>query len=98
MTEFAINSSVSTSTGFAPFELTYGYLPQIIQSVGESPFARVQDFANDMRDMVIHAHNAIITSRIDQTHQANQQWWGDDPVRTAPKEVLLNAWVSLPLE
>ena len=25
--EFAINSSVSGSTGFAPFELTYGYIP-----------------------------------------------------------------------
>jgi hypothetical protein len=74
MTEFAINSSVSASTGFAPFELMYGYLPQIIQSVGESSFTGVQDFADDMRDMVIHAHDAIITSRVNQTHQANQRW------------------------
>jgi hypothetical protein len=28
MTEFTINSSMSASTGFAPFELTYGYLPR----------------------------------------------------------------------
>ena len=34
--EFAINSSVCTSTGYAPFELTYGYIPQTIQSVGET--------------------------------------------------------------
>jgi len=27
MVEFAINSSMSGSTGFAPFELTYGYMP-----------------------------------------------------------------------
>jgi hypothetical protein len=53
MTEFAINSSMSASTGFAPFELTYGYLLQIIQSVGESLFSGVQDFADDARDMVI---------------------------------------------
>ena len=30
MTEFAINSSVSASTGFAPFELTYRYLPRVL--------------------------------------------------------------------
>jgi hypothetical protein len=39
--------------------------------VGESSFARVQDFADDAWDMVIHAHNAIIASRVNQTHQAN---------------------------
>jgi hypothetical protein len=72
MTKFAINSSVSASTGFAPFELTYGYLPQIIQSVGESLFSGVQDFADNTRDMVIRAHDVIIASRINQTHQANQ--------------------------
>ena len=27
MVEFTINSSVSGSTGFAPFKLTYGYVP-----------------------------------------------------------------------
>jgi hypothetical protein len=74
MTEFAINLSVSTSIGFVPFELTYGYLPWIIQSMGESSFSGVQDFADDVRDMVICAHNAIIASCINQTHQANQRW------------------------
>jgi hypothetical protein len=73
MTEFAINSSVSTSTGFALFELTYGYLPRIIQSVGESSFAGVQDFTDDTRDMVIRAHDTIIASHVNQTHQANQR-------------------------
>jgi hypothetical protein len=48
MTEFTINSSVSASMGFVPFELMYQYLPRIIQSIGESSFARVQDFADDM--------------------------------------------------
>jgi hypothetical protein len=65
MTKFSINSSVSASTDFVPFELTY--LPQIIQSVGES------SFTDNMWDMVIYTHKTIITSRINQTHQANQQ-------------------------
>lgn len=32
MVEFAINSSISKSTGFAPFELNYGHMPRMIQS------------------------------------------------------------------
>ena len=29
MVEFALNSAISTSSGFAPFELNYGYTPSI---------------------------------------------------------------------
>ncbi|HZZ15741.1 MAG TPA: reverse transcriptase domain-containing protein, partial [Candidatus Sulfotelmatobacter sp.] len=64
MVEFAINSSVSTSTGFAPFELTYGYIPRTIQTIGHSEFAGVQDFADNARDLVIRAHDALIESRV----------------------------------
>jgi hypothetical protein len=97
MTEFAINSSMSASTGFAPFELTYGYLPRIIQSVGESSFAGVQDFADDARDMVIHAHDTIIASRVNQTHQANQWRRGDDPLLEVGRKAYLSTeYLNLP--
>ena len=33
MTEFALNSSISSSTGFAPFELNYGFLPTFISGI-----------------------------------------------------------------
>jgi hypothetical protein len=90
MTEFAINPSMSASTGFVPFELMYRYLPRIIQSVGESSFAGVQDFANDVQDMVIRAHDAIITSHVNQTHQANQQWRGDNPLLEVGRKAYLS--------
>ena len=77
--EFALNSSVCASTGYMPFKLTYGYIPQTIQSVGETIYIGVQDFANSARDMVIRAHNALIAARVEQTHQANQRRQGDDP-------------------
>ena len=77
--EFALNSSVCASTGYAPFELTYGYIPQTIQSVGETVYAGVQDFANSACDMVIRAHDTLIATRVKQTHQANQRRQGDDP-------------------
>jgi len=78
LVEFAINSSTSASTGFAPFELTYGYIPKMIQSVGTSEFSGVQDFAENARDMVTRAHDALIESRIQQTHHANAHRRRDD--------------------
>ncbi len=33
MVEFAINSSISTTTGYSPFELNYGYMPSMIQEI-----------------------------------------------------------------
>jgi hypothetical protein len=71
MVEFVLNSSVSKLTGFMPFELTYVYIPKAIQTIGESEFAGVQDFANHARDLVIRAHNALIESRVRQMHNAN---------------------------
>jgi len=78
MVEFAINSSVSESTGFAPFELTYGYLPKTIQTVGSSEFAGVQEFADNAKELVMQAHDALIASRVRQTHNANNQRRPDD--------------------
>jgi hypothetical protein len=78
---------MSTSMGLTPFELMYGYLPWIIE---ESSFTRVQDFTDDMCDMVIHAHNTIITSCVNQTHQANQQWQGDDPLLEVGRKAYLS--------
>jgi hypothetical protein len=33
MVEFAINSSISESTGYAPFELSGGYMPSMIKEI-----------------------------------------------------------------
>ena len=77
--EFAINSSVNASTGYAPFELTYGYMPTILKDVGMSEFAGVQDFVDNAHDMIIHAHDALIEAHVDQTFQANKRRWRDDP-------------------
>src|SRR5262249_35143392 len=33
MVEFAMNSAISSSTGFAPFELNYGYMPKMLTTV-----------------------------------------------------------------
>lgn len=73
LTEFAINSSVSATTGYAPFELNYGYLPRTIAGIQtDTPFAGVKAFAERARDNLMIAHDAIIEARVRQTHYANQ--------------------------
>jgi hypothetical protein len=77
--EFAINSSVNASTGFAPFKLTYGYMPTILTDVGTSNFAGMQDFADNACHMVIRAHDVLIKAHVEQTFQANKHCRRNDP-------------------
>ena len=73
MVEFAINSSVSATTGFSPFELNYGYTPRMVQELTRDPaMPGVRDFAERALDNLRMAHDAIIASRVAQTHYANQ--------------------------
>src|SRR5882762_3610459 len=66
MTEFAINLNVSSSTGFAPFELNCGYMPTIIRGI--TPFKNtkpgVKIFINQAINNLEMAHDAIIQSRV----------------------------------
>ena len=73
LAEFAINSSVSASTGYAPFELNYGYLPRSMAGINtETPYAGIKSFAEKAQHNLMIAHDAIIESRVRQTHYANQ--------------------------
>ncbi|KII94477.1 hypothetical protein PLICRDRAFT_81937, partial [Plicaturopsis crispa FD-325 SS-3] len=74
LAEFAINSSISSSTGFAPFELNYGYMPRLASLPAESTqYAGVQAFAARARLSVEMAHDAIIESRVRSAVQANKR-------------------------
>lgn len=73
MVEFAINSSISSSTGFAPFELTYGILPRMVTGLETGTVAPgVEKFAKLALENLSHAHDAIIESRVSQTYHANK--------------------------
>ena len=63
MVEFAPNSSVSTTTGFAPFELNQGYMPQIrMPTLFDTTFKGVKQFTLQAKWDLIAAHDAIITN------------------------------------
>lgn len=69
LVEFAINSSISETTGYAPFELAGGYMPSMIKEIRKDQnFAQgVKTFANTALQNIADAHDAIIEARTFQT-------------------------------
>ena len=69
-----MNSSRNGSTGFAPFELTGGYMPSMIRELTSEPaLPGVKDFTERALDYLHQAHDGIIASRVEQTHHANRR-------------------------
>jgi hypothetical protein len=81
MMEFMINLSISTSTGYAPFEITGGYMPQIIKEFKniETSSKGIQEFVTKVLTNIAAAHNSIIESKTFQTFHTNQRR-GEDPI------------------
>ena len=65
MAEFAINSSINTITGYAPFELNYGYMPQSGQHISlNTTFKGVKQFAQQALWCLIDMHDMILEHRV----------------------------------
>ena len=74
MVEFALNSSVSATTGLALFKLNQGYLAQIgMPTLFDTTFKGVKQFALQVKWDLMVAHNAIIANRIQQKFHANKK-------------------------
>jgi hypothetical protein len=98
MTEFALNSSISSSTGFAPFELNYGFLPTFIGGISPTDEAKpgIKRFLNQAISNLEMAHDAIIESRVIQTRQANKRRRPEDKIAKGDKVYLSTENLSLP--
>src|SRR6266481_30144 len=74
MVEFTLNSNISSTMGFAPFELNYGHIPKLGQCLStDTKFNGVHQFAQQVLWNLMMAHDAIIESHIMQTHNPNRQ-------------------------
>src|SRR5258706_6031026 len=96
MTEFAINSSVNDSMGFAPFELTYGAMPCIFQMAVSTPFSGVKSFAEKALMNLAIAHDSIIANRTLQTHYANRHRSTDETLQERDFAYLSTKNLDLP--
>ena len=76
MVEYTLNSSISSSTGFMPFELNYGHMPIVMsrmdKGVTSSP-PGVKTFVQQVLKNLAMAHDAIIKSRVEQTYHINRR-------------------------
>jgi len=98
MVEFALNSAISSSSGFAPFELNYGYTPTINTSITPelSKVPGVKHFVLRALRNLSDAHDAIIESRVRQTHNANQRRREDDTFAAGDQVYVSTSDLSLP--
>jgi hypothetical protein len=98
MAEFAINSNISSSSGFTPFKLNYGHMPMIIGGISPTKKAKpgVQNFVNQAISNLEMAHNTIIKSRVRQTHQANKKRKAETPFAVGDKVYLSTENIALP--
>ena len=72
--EFALNCSISTTTGFALFELNQGYMPQIrMPTAFDTTFKGVKQFTLQVKWDLMAAHDAIISNHVQQTFHANKK-------------------------
>jgi hypothetical protein len=73
LVEFAMNSSVSASTGHAPFELNYGWMPHMIKGPEfNSPREGVKLFVENIKDVLDKMFDKLITQRTRQATKANK--------------------------
>ena len=73
MAEFTINSSINTTTGYAPFEHNYGYMPQSGQHISMNTiFKVVKQFTQQALWNLIDMHDTILEHRVMQVHYSNK--------------------------
>ena len=74
LVEFAINSSINHSMGFAPFEIVYGTMPMMAVRLPDGPvLPGVHQFVQRALDNLLMAHDTIIDSRVHQTFYVNKR-------------------------
>jgi hypothetical protein len=98
MVEFALNSAISSSSGFALFELNYGYLPSINLGMIPKPSTvpGVKHFITRALQNLADAHDAIIKSHMRQTHQVNCCRCKDDTFAVSDLIYVSSTDLSLP--
>src|ERR1700759_2872760 len=70
LVEFAVNSSVSKSTGYAPFESNYGWLPRLMQGMGEEPsHAGIAQIIENIKDVLDKTYDKLAKQRARQPIQ-----------------------------
>jgi len=98
MMEFAINASISESTGFTPFKLDGVYMPMMIRQLPESNTAPpgIRSFTQQALQNLAAAHDTIIASHVFQRHYANARRRQEPTIKQGDLVYLSTKNLSLP--
>ena len=73
MVEFVMNSAVNSSTGYAPFEANYGWMPRLFQGLDNEPsYKGIRVFIENIKDVLDKTHDKLNTQQVRQAVQANK--------------------------
>jgi hypothetical protein len=92
------NSNISSLTGFAPFELNYGFMPTLLGGITPMEKAKpgVKQFVTQALSNLEIAHNAILESQVTQTYQANKRRRPELPYAVRDKAYFSTENLNLP--
>ena len=97
MVEFALNSSVSATTGFSPFKLNQKYMPQIgMPTLFDTTFKDVKQFTLQAKWDLMAAHDTIIANHIQQMIHANKKHHASDLYHVGDHVYLSTQNLTLP--
>ena len=97
LVEFALNSSINSSSGFTPFELNCGYLPKLVPFPSDDiKYRGVKEFAQWACTNLEMAHDAIIEARVTATFQANRHRAEEPPLKAGDSVYQSTANLNLP--
>jgi hypothetical protein len=99
MAEFTINSLHNKSTGFAPFEVNYRYLPTLqglLDTIPDDVKPGIHAYADKACEHLRQAHDSIITSWVFQTHYTNQLCWEEPDLKVGDRVWLSTENLAMP--
>jgi transposase InsO family protein len=89
--EFAINSAISRSTGKAPFEIIYGYLPRSFPPiVFDENNPASMDFLENRMLAQLSAQDALIAAKTEQSYHVNRHRKTDPDINVGDMVAISN--------
>jgi hypothetical protein len=98
MVEFALNSSVSSTTGYAPFELAATHMPRMIERIDGSKIENkgIKEFVELALERLNDAYGAIVHQRVFQKVKADRSRREEPEIKTGDRVYLSTKDLALP--
>src|SRR6266704_5318762 len=97
LVEFAMNSAISSSMGYVPFESNNRWLPHLIQGIEtEPPHEGVAQIIENIRDILDRTYNKLLVQCERQAVQVNKCHCEGQNFKVGDKVLLSTANLNLP--